>query len=214
MPTPCRVKTQNAHHCNHALHPQEDAWGATYQYKDGWQEDSVRDVTSEVKDRARRLPEALYASWQSTKHAVHFWTSPLRGDSERCVVHPTVHRSNTPRQFVSVDDWGPMDDSRGRCLQTWKSPIEDIDDRGATVSDRLASVQPGAMPTILQCQAILMHFFRMHDLDPELVEWEDIWKAERDYHAYQSDNPRRRRRVVFQGIEEVLDCVDYTNVMF
>ncbi len=45
-----------------------------------------------------------------------------------------------------------------------------------------------------------MHFFRMHDLDPELVDWEDIWKAERDYHAYHNDdNPRRRRRGVFEG---------------
>ena len=179
-----RVKTQNAHHCNHALPHQEDAWGATYQFKDGWQEDSVRDVTRVVKDRARKLPEALYAHWRGAQQAKEFWTSPLRGN-DRLTIHQVAYAKSNARVFARVDDWGPMDDSRGRCLQTWHYPTEEndsLDER--TLNQRLDEMQGGQTPTWLQCKAILMLYFRDHVVDEDLPEWWDIWRAEKEhYHS-------------------------------
>ena len=176
------MKTQNAHHCVHKLPLQEAAWGASYQYKDGWQEESVRDVTKETKDRAKRLPEALFAQWYTTKLAADFWTSAARGD-QRLYVH-NVARTDLwveERQFARLDRFPPMDDSMGRCLQTWTDPKAmsyTISVGAHEVQHVLDSIQPGQQPTQAQCQAVLMHYFREHTPDPQLPLWHRLWKAE------------------------------------
>lgn len=191
---PTRVKSQNAHHCCHAIRFQEVAWGATSQYKDGWQEDSVRDVTSEVKDRARKLPEALYASWRSVQEAVDFWTSPLRGQ-HRLALNKSITVSAEPRHFTCVDDWGPADDSRGRCVQSGKRILRDETqpERGS-LHERIRSIVPGRTPTTWQCQAILKVYFREHEFDPDLVAWEAIWNQEKRYASWELGRDRGRMR--------------------
>ena len=182
-PCACRVKTQNMHNCVHQLPRQEANWGASSQYKDGWQEDAVRDVTSEVKSRVKRLPEAMYAAWRAVQVAKQFWTSHVRGD-RRFSVHPAAFDGGEERAFVRVDDWGPLDDSRGRCLQTWSPPVETDWDAIAAASRILQSVRRYAVPCSTQCKAILLHFFNEHEVDEDLPEWAQMWAQQKAYSAW------------------------------
>lgn len=178
------MKTQNGHHAVHQLPRQEKNWGATSTYKDGWQEDAVRDVTGEVKDRAKKLPEAMYAGWKAVLMTTNFWTSPARGD-KRLTVHSSAYDGGEERQFLRVDDWGPMDDSRGRCLQTWQRCAEtNWEELSSTPLGVRESIRRGVIPCRVQCEEVLKHFFREHDVDDDLPPWVAIWTQEKKYARY------------------------------
>ena len=133
-----------------------------------------------MKDRAKQLPEAMYAAWKAVSVAVGFWTSPARG-STRLVVHPSAFEGGEQRTFLRVDDWGPDDDSRGRCLQSWQAPASRDPILLAGSAGILQSIRRRTVPCREQCKAVLQHFFREHDVDDELTDWTDMWEAEKRY---------------------------------
>ena len=58
----CRVFSLNAHVMMCQLFEQERNWGALCHWKDLWQEEAVRIVTSRLAQRAKRVPETTYAN--------------------------------------------------------------------------------------------------------------------------------------------------------
>ena len=67
------------------------------------------------------------------------------------------------RKMRRLDTWGPMDDSRGRAMQSYVDPLPDIDE----FNTRINNYKPGNIPTNQQCVEVLQRCLRYHDLDEE-----------------------------------------------
>ena len=67
------------------------------------------------------------------------------------------------RKMRRLDTWGPMDDSRGRAMQSYVDPLPDIDE----FNTRINNYKPGNIPTNQQCVEVLQRWLRYHDLDEE-----------------------------------------------
>lgn len=89
---------------------------------------------------------------------VDFWTrlsNPYRMNAYNSI------GAVLPRALKKLDKWGPMDDSRGRAMQSYVDPIPDTED--VSIKD----YKPGTIPSIQQCVDVLKRWLFYHDLDDE-----------------------------------------------
>jgi len=76
------------------------------------------------------------------------------------------------RNFTRLDTWGPMDDSRGRGVQSYIDPLPNLDDGGVSLSE----YRIGTIPTQRQCEDALKRWFLWHDLDHEQAQ-DKVWST-------------------------------------
>ena len=74
------------------------------------------------------------------------------------------------RPLQRLDTWGPMDDSRGRGVQSYVDPLPNPND----VSLSLNEYRIGSIPTQQQCEDVLKRWFMWHELDTEQAQ-DNVW---------------------------------------
>ena len=57
---------------------------------------------------------------------------------------------------------------------------------------------------MLQCQTILKHYFRQHEVDADMHDWKDLWEVERGEHRFLSLPKKERKK------HEYPNSVDYS----
>lgn len=177
------VFTLNTHYAVWHLAEQEANWGAPFQWKDLWQEDTVRLVVERVAKRAKVRPEATFANDRALEQNLRMWTSPVgaggghvvRSRAKAALCPPSREATYTKR-----DVYPPHDDSRGRCIGSYipadtfqLSSSEQLEIPASSTYSR------GAIPTDVECRDVLLKFLKTHSLDPELRAervWSDLSK--------------------------------------
>ncbi len=72
------------------------------------------------------------------------------------------------RPLQRIDTWGPMDDSRGRGVQSYIDPLPNPDDGSISLQE----YRVGSIPTQQQCEDVLK--FMWHELDTEQAQ-DNVW---------------------------------------
>lgn len=67
------------------------------------------------------------------------------------------------RPLRRLDTWGPMDDSRGRAMQSYLDPLPDLVDVPSSIND----YKVGSIPSTQQCVDVLKRWLTFHDLDDD-----------------------------------------------
>ncbi len=91
---------------------------------------------------------------------VHFWTS--LGSPHRFNGFDDDGRERR-RPLRRLDTWGPMDNSRGRRVQSYIDLLPNPDDG----SLRLQGYHIGSIPARQQCEEALKRWLMWHELDSE-----------------------------------------------
>jgi hypothetical protein len=74
------------------------------------------------------------------------------------------------RPFQRIDTWGPMDDSRGRGVQSYIDPLPNPEDGSISLQE----YRVGSIPTQQQCEDVLKRWFMWHELDTEQAQ-DNVW---------------------------------------
>lgn len=116
------------------------------------------------------FPYSRIVSFQrALDDGVNFWTS--LGSPHRFNVFSDGGQVQR-RNFTRLDTWGPMDDSRGRGVQSYIDPISNPVDGGVSLSE----YRIGTIPTQRQCEDALKRWFLWHDLDHEQAQ-DKVWST-------------------------------------